>query len=104
MASIIVPFAQITSSGALPVIGTLGLTPKELVAEIHISPNDGNSATISVYDVASSIVLKSLRTPANGHTDSWCFKSGEDQDGIDPTRIGVTVSGSDKANAYAIVR
>lgn len=104
MATIIYPLPQVTSSGALPAVTAQGLTQRELVAELHISPNVGNAAAISVYDVPTGIVLKTLQPPANGHTDCFKLSSGQDEDSIDTTRIGVTISGSDKANVYTIIR
>ena len=107
---IVYPFPQVTASGALPAVvstgatGNTGLTPKQLVAELHISPAAGNAAKVSVTDFATGIVLKDLLAPANGHTPSFVLTSGEDQDGVDPTRIGITLSGGDKANVYAVIR
>jgi hypothetical protein len=110
MATLIYPFPQITASGPLPSLpgtaaGWTGLTPRNLVAEIHISPAAGNTETMHVYDVSTGIVLKDLLTPANGNTPSFDHTSGGgDQDGIDPAHFGIALSPSDKANVYAVIR
>jgi len=110
MATIIVPYAQVTANAAaekhvFPAVST-GVN-KTLVAELYAQPAAGNYATIHVYDVATDIILKSLYPPpANGKCEEWVLKSGSgDDDGIDPTRYGILFDhAGDKWNAYAIVR
>src|SRR6266702_6489507 len=94
MATVVVPYAQVTASAAaeqhvLPAV-SIGVN-KTLVAELHAQPAPGNYATIHVYDVATGIILKSLfPPPASGKSEEWILKSGSgDEDGIDPTRYGV---------------
>ena len=104
MATLVYPFPQVTASGALPATTATGVTTRNLIAELHVSPAAGNSATMHVYDVASGIVLKDILVPAQGITDEFVLCSFYDEDGVDPTRFGVTLAAGDKANVYAVIR
>jgi len=110
MATLVVPYVQVTAGtagekDAFPAV-TSG-AGKTLVAELHVQPAPGNYGTIHVYDVATSIVLKSLYPPpSSGKSEEWVLKAGAgDEDGIDPTRYGVLFDhAGDKWNGYAVVR
>jgi hypothetical protein len=110
MATKVVPYAQhtATTSGEKVAfsVPAQGLGPSKLVSELHIQPAAGNYSYISLYDVATGIVLKDLfPPPANGKAESWSLISGAGEDGIDATKFGIIFAhAGDKWNLYAVVR
>lgn len=109
MATRVIPYAQHTAKTDgenVRLTPITGIGPNGLVSELHIQPAAGNYSYMSVYDVASGIVLKDLfPPPANGKAESWSLVSGSSQDGIDPTQFGVSFAHTGDAwNVYAVVR
>ena len=110
MATVIVPYAQVTAGAAAEKHAFTAVSTgvnETLVAELYAQPAPGNYGAIHVYDVATGIILKSLYPPpASGKCEEWILSGGSaDEDGIDPTRYGVLFDhAGDKWNAYAIVR
>ncbi len=110
MATRVIPYAQHTATvnGEQAVFSAApgGLGPSELVSELHVQPAAGNYSYISIYDVATGIILKDLFPPPfSGTAESWSLISGADEDGIDPTKFGVLFThAGDKWNAYTILR
>ena len=110
MATRVVPYAQYTAKAAgekaafTAVAGGNGA--RNLVSELHVQPAAGNYSYMSVYDVASGIVLKDLfPPPPAGKAESWSLVSGDTEDGIDPTEFGVIFAhAGDAWNVYAVIR
>jgi len=110
MATRIIPYAQHTAAAtgekAAFTAVSAGLSSAELVSELHVQPAAGNYSYMSIYDVATGIILKDLfPPPANGAGESWSLASGADGDGINPAKFGVMFShAGDKWNAYVVIR